>query len=94
LENLTNDLSEILIGNPTTKLGVRMSLENLLVELGGELPDPIEIAIGMKVMICFNLSTGADIAKGARGSIRDVILDPREEAMENENGSVKLECPP
>jgi len=41
-----------------------------------KLADRIEIAIGMKAMILFNLSTDADIANGTRGIIKDIILDP------------------
>ena len=35
-----------------------------------KLADRIEIAIGMKAMILFNLSTDADIANGTRGTIK------------------------
>jgi hypothetical protein len=55
------------------------------------------MAIGMKVMICFNLSTAGDIANlnGTRGTIRDFILDPREEALEMAKvETVKLMYPP
>jgi len=49
----------------------------------------------MKVMICFNLSTEADIANSTRGTVRDIILDPREEVLEvNDDDSVKLKYPP
>ena len=60
-----------------------------------KLADRIEIAIGMKAMILFNLSTDADIANGTRGIIKDIILDPREETMEvNDDLTVKLKYPP
>ena len=59
-----------------------------------KLPDRIEIAVGMKVMICFNPSTEADIANSTRGTVRDIILDPREEVLEvNDDGSLKLKYP-
>jgi ATP-dependent exoDNAse (exonuclease V) alpha subunit len=61
----------------------------------GKLPDRIEIAIGMKAMILFNLSTDAEIANGTRGTIRDIILDPREEALQlNTSLTVNLKYPP
>ena len=61
----------------------------------GKLPDRIEIAIGMKVMICFNLSAGADLADGTRGTVKDIFLDPREEALQmDEVRSIKLKYPP
>jgi len=60
-----------------------------------KLADRIEIAIGMKAMILFNLSTDADIANGTRGIIKDIILDPQEETMEvNNDLTVKLKYPP
>ena len=61
----------------------------------GKLPDRIELAIGMKAMILFNLSTDAEIVNGTRGTIRDIILDPREEALDLSTGrTVKLKYPP
>lgn len=43
-----------------------------------ELPDKIEVAIGMKVMVTFNVQTDLDITNGARGTVVDIILDPEE----------------
>jgi len=63
----------------------------------GKLPDPFEIAVGMKVMILVNLSTEAEIANGTRGTVRDIILDPREEPLkilEDNLNMVNLQYPP
>jgi ATP-dependent exoDNAse (exonuclease V) alpha subunit len=61
----------------------------------GKLPDRIELAIGMKAMILVNLSTEAEIANGTRGTISNIILDPREEALKiNSDFSVNLQYPP
>jgi len=38
----------------------------------------LAIAVGMKVMVTLNLATEADLANGSRGTIEDIILDPRE----------------
>ena len=74
---------------------VRHHIAGMREKTTGKLPDRIEIAIGMKVMICFNLSASADLANGTRGTVKDIILDPREEALEvDEDGSVKLKYPP
>ena len=39
-----------------------------------DLPDELELAKGMKVMVTRNLKTDLDIANGARGEIVDIIL--------------------
>ena len=57
----------------------------------------IELGIGMKVMVMLNLATEADLANGSRGTIVDIILDPREDmAMNqvNESGEWWLQYPP
>ena len=43
-----------------------------------DLPESIQLAIGMKVMVTNNLQTDLDITNGARGVITDIILDPDE----------------
>ena len=43
-----------------------------------DLPEMIELAIGMKVMVTSNIATDLDITNGARGTIVDIILDPEE----------------
>jgi hypothetical protein len=49
----------------------------------------------MKAMILVNLSSEAEIANGTRGTIRDIMLDAREEALNiNEDNSVRLQYPP
>ena len=60
-----------------------------------KLSDRIEVAVGMKAMIKVNVSTEGEVANGTRGTIRDIILDPREEAVEPEDdGTIKLTYPP
>ncbi|KAF9530310.1 hypothetical protein CPB83DRAFT_851365 [Crepidotus variabilis] len=44
----------------------------------GKLTDRVEIAIGMKIMVVLNVATEANIANGTRGTITDIILDPRD----------------
>jgi hypothetical protein len=58
---------------------IRFHIAGMKERETGKLPDCIKMAIGMKAMILFNLSTKAEIANGRRGTIRDIILDPREE---------------
>ena len=60
-----------------------------------KLSNRIKVAIGMKAMIVFNLSTEADVANGTRGRITDIILDPREGCLEaDEEDTIKLRYPP
>jgi hypothetical protein len=44
----------------------------------GNLPDVVELAVGMEVMVTFNVQTDLDVANGARGVVERVILDCRE----------------
>lgn len=61
----------------------------------GNLQDKIQIAVGMKAMVKVNYALEADIANGTRGRIEDIILDPREVNIEeDENGDVELKYPP
>ena len=43
-----------------------------------DLPDVVQIAIGMKVMVTSNIETDLDVMNGARGEIVDIILHPDE----------------
>jgi hypothetical protein len=48
-----------------------------------DLPETIELAIGMKVMVTSNIATDLDITNGARGVITDIILNPEEPPLED-----------
>jgi hypothetical protein len=55
----------------------------ILGELGNPvskpfLPDVVQIAIGMKVMVTSNIETDLDVTNGARGEIVDIILHHNE----------------
>jgi hypothetical protein len=43
-----------------------------------DLPETIELAVGMKVMVTSNIATDLDITNGARGTVVDIILNPEE----------------
>ncbi|KAF8440268.1 hypothetical protein L210DRAFT_805081, partial [Boletus edulis BED1] len=43
-----------------------------------EIPDTVMIAIGMKVMLMYNIETDLNIINGARGEIVKIILDENE----------------
>jgi hypothetical protein len=57
----------------------------------------LEIAKGMKIMVTLNLATEADLANGSRGTVEDIVLDPRERVSSQEigkDGTVWLQYPP
>ncbi|OAX36730.1 hypothetical protein K503DRAFT_784140 [Rhizopogon vinicolor AM-OR11-026] len=58
------------------------------------LSNRIELAIGMKVMVTFNVETDLDIANGARGEIIKIVLDERETAFSPLAPIVELTYPP
>lgn len=64
--------------------------------LQGKLPDRIELAVGMEVMVTYNVDTNLDVANGARGVVEKIILDRRETRTRsnNANPEVKLTYPP
>jgi hypothetical protein len=74
---------------------VRREIARTKERLTGKLSDRIEIAVGMKAMIKYNISTEGDVANGTRGTIEEIILDPREEPPKpDEVGVVRLKYPP
>jgi hypothetical protein len=57
---------------------------------GQELPDKIEISIGMKVMVTQNVETDLDITNGACGTIIDILLHPDEPVITEIKPIIKL----
>ncbi|KAF8585342.1 hypothetical protein K439DRAFT_1615988 [Ramaria rubella] len=58
-----------------------------------KLPDEVELALGMKVMVTMRVDTDLNIANGSRGVIVGITLDPREEQCVKSQ-IVKLEYQP
>lgn len=58
------------------------------------LPNMIEMAVGMKAMVLLNMAMDADLANGSRGSIVDIILDPREKSIPDNTNTIFLTYPP
>jgi hypothetical protein len=50
-----------------------------------DLPDVVEMAVGMKVMVTQNVETDLDVTNGARGTVVDIILHPDEPAPGDES---------
>ena len=59
------------------------------------LPNVVELAIGMQVMVTFNVETELDIANGSRGEIVGIILDEtRSSQLQSQAGVVELKRMP
>ena len=58
------------------------------------LPNEIEIAVEMKVLVTYNLETVLDITNGARGTVTDIILDPRESHQDHQSPVFRLQYLP
>jgi hypothetical protein len=50
-----------------------------------DLPETIELAVGMKVMVTSNVATDLDITNGARGIISNIILNPEEPPLQDDS---------
>ncbi|KAF8640291.1 hypothetical protein AX16_010186 [Volvariella volvacea WC 439] len=53
----------------------------------------IELSVGMQAIVTLNISTEAEMANGTRGTIADIILDPRE-PNHKQDDIVNLQFPP
>jgi len=89
--------------------GLSLNMEQKVVMAGMKLSDSkesngtkklahrLEVVIGMKFIITLNLAMAADLANGSRGTITNIILDPREDMAMNEtnsSGKCWLQYPP
>ncbi|KAM6503306.1 hypothetical protein JOM56_000249, partial [Amanita muscaria] len=83
-------------GQASIPMLAKLAIAGLNEKSTGNLPDRIELAIGMKAMVVLNLSTEKEIANGTRGIIEDIILDPNEpdEPAIRDDGTVLLTLPP
>jgi ATP-dependent exoDNAse (exonuclease V) alpha subunit len=61
------------------------------------LPAYVYLSLGMKIMVTCNIATTINLANGSRGTIVDIILDPRESQLVTRNiehNIVHLQFPP
>ena len=72
----------------------RLTIAHLKLEQTNRLPNKVEFAIGMKVMVLENIAPDADLANGSQGIISDIILDFRESAEQTEDHTIRLQYPP
>jgi hypothetical protein len=57
------------------------------------LPDTVELAEGLEVLVTWNVQTDLDVTNGARGVITKIVLDPREPEL-SEAPKIVLTYPP
>ena len=72
----------------------RVIVAGLREKKTARLPNRISIAVGMKAMVTWNISTDVDLANGARGVVVDIVLDLREDPGTRFNPEVTLRYPP
>jgi hypothetical protein len=72
----------------------RLTVAQMDVGNTARLESRVELAIGMEAMVTQNIAIDASLANGSRGIVKDVVLDPREEWQEAEEGVVWLKYPP
>ena len=56
----------------------------------GKLPDTVEIAVGMRIMVTTNINTDREVANGARGTVVEIILDAQESTINSAIPNVEL----
>lgn len=72
----------------------RLTIARMKPEQTARLPNKVELAIGMKAMVLLNIAPHVDLANGSRGTITDIVLDPRETARPDTSNIVILQYPP
>lgn len=59
-----------------------------------DLPDSVEISVGMQVIVTTNVETELDIVNGSRAEVIQIVLDPRELLFEVNQTIVNLQYLP
>ena len=89
--------AEDTIGRQREELSMkeRVMVAGMKNEKTAHLADRVTLSVGMKAMVILNLATDKELANGTRGTIDDIVLDPREELVNpEEDGSYHLKYPP
>jgi hypothetical protein len=75
----------------------RLTIARMSSKQTAQLENRIELAVGMKVMVTLNTATDIGLANGSRGTIVDIVLDPRESNTspdEDDEHIIHLDFPP
>lgn len=89
----------VLYARDTTKgdvltLQQQLVVASLKIEETNNLPNKVELAVGMKVMVLMNIDTDSHLVNGSRGIVTDIVLDPREPVDIQVSSKVVLQYPP
>ena len=72
----------------------QLTIAYLKLDQAIRLPNKVDIAIGMNVMVLANIAPDAGLANGSRGVVTDIILDAREPVQDTVNSTQRLQYPP
>ena len=72
----------------------RLTVAHMKLEQTANLPNKINLAIGMKTMVLQNIVTHANLANSLHRIITDIILHPEENIIPDANNKVYLQHPP
>jgi hypothetical protein len=56
----------------------KVAIAHLKLEQTNHLPNKVELAIGMKMMVLSNIAVAAGLGNGSCSIVTDIVLDPRE----------------
>ncbi|KIK16994.1 hypothetical protein PISMIDRAFT_112290 [Pisolithus microcarpus 441] len=79
---------------PPVAVGPSEALYSQGCRVKRELPDQVELCVGMKVMVTQNVETDLDITNGARGVVVDILLHPEEPPLSPTHGVQHLKHMP
>lgn len=90
--------AEDTVGNPRSPPSVaqRVVIAGMKTKQTGMLESDIELAVGMAAMVMVNIATEADLSNGTRGTVTEIILDPRDRLtrISDDTGLTLLKYPP
>ena len=75
----------------------RLASENARRKTGGvtkNLDETLELSVGMKVMMTYNVQTELELANGARGEVVDIVLNANEPPIPSNAREATLSFPP
>ena len=72
----------------------RLTIAHMKLEQTANLPNKVDLTVGMKVMVLQNIATHVNLTNSSRGIITDIILNPDEDVVPNAKNKVYLKYPP
>ncbi|RDB26275.1 ATP-dependent DNA helicase pfh1 [Hypsizygus marmoreus] len=74
----------------------RVDIAGMRVKETANLNADVHLALGMNIMVTFNIATEADLANGTRAIVENIVLDPRDQFVQPDqvSGVITLRHPP